>query len=103
MPGQDNSNAVYPRLSSETNLNNYRENSIWYANAAFLKLRNCEVYYKLPQSLIGRTFVKNAKLYVKGENVLSIDNIKIMDPEVISTVYPTNMGITLVYPQHSKH
>lgn len=95
MPGQDNSNAVYPRLSSETNLNNYRENSIWYANAAFLKLRNCEVYYKLPQSLIGRTFVKNAKLYVKGENVLSIDNIKIMDPEVISTVYPTNMGITL--------
>ncbi|KAA6326268.1 hypothetical protein EZS27_024601, partial [termite gut metagenome] len=45
--------------------------------------------------LIGRTFVKNAKLYVKGENVLSIDDIKIMDPEVISTVYPTNMGITL--------
>ncbi|GHT08167.1 SusC/RagA family TonB-linked outer membrane protein [Bacteroidia bacterium] len=95
IPGQDNANAKYPRLATEGNLNNFRNNDIWLVNAAFLKLRNVEVYYKLPHSLLGNSVVKNVKIYAKGENLLTIDDIKVMDPEAISTVYPTNMGISL--------
>jgi hypothetical protein len=93
----DGSNAspLYPRLTSETNLNNYRQNSIWYKNVSFLKLRNCELYYKIPRSFLSRYSLKDIKLYVKGENLLSFDNIRIIDPEVISTAYPVLRGISL--------
>jgi TonB-linked SusC/RagA family outer membrane protein len=90
-----NANPLYPRLTSETNLNNYRQNSIWYKNASFLKLRNCEFYYKIPSSFLSHYSLKEVKLYLKGENLLSFDNIKIMDPEVISTAYPVLRGISI--------
>ncbi|MDR0543476.1 MAG: SusC/RagA family TonB-linked outer membrane protein [Dysgonamonadaceae bacterium] len=90
-----NSAPLYPRLTSETNLNNYRNNSIWYKDVQFLKLRNCELYYKLPESLLSHISLKDAKIYVKGENLISFDNIKTMDPEVISTAYPSLKGISV--------
>jgi TonB-linked SusC/RagA family outer membrane protein len=81
----NNASPLYPRLTSETNPNNYRPSSIWYADASFLKLRNCEIYYKM----------ENMKIYLKGENLLSFDNIDIMDPEVVSTAYPVLKSITI--------
>ncbi|MDR3217968.1 MAG: SusC/RagA family TonB-linked outer membrane protein [Dysgonamonadaceae bacterium] len=93
--GGSNAAPLYPRLTSETNLNNYRQNSIWYKDVSFLKLRNCELYYKLPHSFLSRYSLNEVKLYVKGENLISFDNIKIMDPEVVSSAYPVLKGISL--------
>jgi hypothetical protein len=93
--GGSNGDPLYPRLTSETNPNNYHPSSVWYSNVSFLKLRNCEVYYKLPQSLFSNIKVKDVKIYIKGENLLSVDNIKIMDPEVVSTAYPTLKTISI--------
>ncbi len=88
-PGADNSNATFSRLTSLASPNNYRMNSTLLADASFLKLRNIEVYYRFPESLFGRAFIKGVKVYVKGENLLSFSKIKEMDPEVLSTAYPT--------------
>ena len=44
-------NARFPRLTTETVDNNLQTSSLWLADRSFLKLRNCEVYYKLPSSL----------------------------------------------------
>ncbi len=41
----ENPNSKYPRLTTEDNDNNFQTNSVWLADASFLKLRNCEVYY----------------------------------------------------------
>ena len=99
--GQDNSNALYPRLTSENSPNNYRANSIWLSNVSFLKLRNCELYYKLPARWLAKTFISDTRIYVKGENLLSIDNLDVMDPENIEASYPTlkavNVGISLKF------
>ncbi len=38
----ENLNAKYPRLSSQSNANNYQTNTIWLADRSFLKLRNVE-------------------------------------------------------------
>lgn len=43
-------NARFPRLTTETVDNNLQTSSLWLADRSFLKLRNCEVYYKLPSS-----------------------------------------------------
>lgn len=59
-------NARFPRLTTETVDNNLQTSSLWLADRSFLKLRNCEVYYKLPSSWLNRFWVKNAKVYVRG-------------------------------------
>lgn len=68
-------NARFPRLTTETVDNNLQTSSLWLADRSFLKLRNCEVYYKLPSSWLNRFWVKNAKVYVRGVDLLCFDSI----------------------------
>lgn len=78
----DNQNAKYPRLSSESNSNNYQTSTLWLADRSYLKLRDLEVYYKLPQSLLEKLkIVRAAKVYLRGTDLFSIDHIKVADPE----------------------
>ncbi|MBC7651971.1 MAG: SusC/RagA family TonB-linked outer membrane protein, partial [Deinococcales bacterium] len=44
--------AVFPRLSSTDNLNNYRFSSLWQRDGSFVKLRSAEIGYSLPAKLI---------------------------------------------------
>ena len=87
--------AKYPRLTTESNDNNYRNNSIWIADASFLKLRTIELYYKVPKSVLENLRMKSAKLYVRGMDLFSIDGIDISDPEVIGVSYPTSKSINI--------
>jgi len=86
---------IYPRLTSRTNLNNYRGNDVWYKNVNFFKLRNCEVYYMLPKNWISKVKMSQCKVFVKGENLMTLSNLKAMDPENIGTNFPTLMGVNL--------
>ncbi|MBD5219993.1 MAG: SusC/RagA family TonB-linked outer membrane protein [Bacteroidales bacterium] len=94
-------NALYPRLTTLENKNNSRASDIWYKKVHFLKMRNCEVYYKLPSSVLSRLWLSEAKVFVQGENLLSFDNVDAMDAEVLSTSYPmfkgVNVGLTLTF------
>jgi TonB-linked SusC/RagA family outer membrane protein len=91
--------ATLPRLSMLENANNYRPNSVWYADASFLKLRTVEIYYNFPEQLASRLKLKQARVYLRGMNLFSIDNIDIVDPEAIGATYPTqssyNVGIQI--------
>ena len=95
------SNPQYPRLTSQTNNNNYRPNNVWWKDVRFLKLRSVEVYYLLPTSLIQRINMRECKVFVKGDNLLTFTNVKEMDPENIGTGYPTlkgiNVGVSLTF------
>ncbi len=78
--------AKFPRLSSESNANNYRNNTVFLADRSFLKLRNFELYYKLPESLLSRTrFIRGSKLYVRGNDLFCIDKLDVSDPEAYGT------------------
>ena len=76
--------ADYPRLTTISNTNNYKESTFWYRNGDFLRLRNLEIGYSLPQTLLSRTKVKTVKLFVRGLNLFTLDNLKMVDPEVLS-------------------
>ena len=94
-------NALYPRLTTLENNNNSKASDIWYKNVHFLKMRNCELYYKLPSKLLSKLWLSAAKVFVQGENLLSFDNVDAMDAEVLSTAYPmfkgVNVGVTLTF------
>lgn len=89
-------NAKFPRLSSESNANNYQASTFWQRDRSFLKLRNVEVYYKFPSSLLEKTkFIQTAKLYVRGVDLLCFDHIDEADPECYGVTAPLNKSVVL--------
>ena len=93
--------ALYPRLTTQNNSNNSQASDVWYKPVHFLKMRNAEVYYKVPARALSKLSIAAAKIFVQGENLLSFDNVEAMDAEVLSTAYPmfkgVNIGVTLTF------
>ena len=89
------SNALYPRLSTTNVANNARESTIWYRNVSWFKMRDCELYYKLPASFLQKIKISDAKVFVQGQNLLSFDNIPAMDAENLNTGYPVMKSVSL--------
>ena len=93
--------ALYPRLTSQNNRNNSQASDVWYRPVRFLKMRNVEVYYKVPARALSKLSISAAKIFAQGENLLSFDNVDAMDAEVLSTAYPmfngVNVGVMLTF------
>ena len=93
--------AIYPRLSTENVANNAQNSTIWYRNVSWFKLRDCELYYKLPAKVIEPLRITCARVFVQGQNLLSFDNINAMDAENLNTGYPVmkavNIGLSVQF------
>ena len=93
--------ASYPRLSTENVANNAQNSTIWYRNASWLKLRDCEIYYKLPAKLIEPLKILSTKIFVQGQNLLSFSSIDAVDAENLNTGYPVmkavNIGLSVEF------
>lgn len=84
-----NTEARYPRLTTLDNKNNYLPSSLWTESGWFLKLREIEFYYNLPHGIIDKWRLENVRIFMRGNNLFSIDDVKILDPEAVSFAYPT--------------
>lgn len=80
------SEATMPRLTTLENKNNYRNNSLWYRDGSFLKLRNLTLAYTFTKKKIR---FADMKIYASGTNLFSLDNIGFADPEQLWGGYPT--------------
>ena len=91
-------NAEYPRLSYGGNSNNYRPSTYWLRNGSYLRLKNLEIGYNIPKSLINKIHLNNVRLYFMGTNLITFSNFKLWDPELGSTngqAYPLSRSYTL--------
>ena len=69
-----------PYFTAETNKNRQTQ-SRYLLNAAYLRLKNVQVGYTLPQSWTQGVFSR-ARIYFSGENLLTISSLpKVFDPE----------------------
>lgn len=84
-----NTEARYPRLTTLENANNFLPSDLWTEDGSFLKLREVELRYTLPTSLTDKLRLGEAQVYLRGNNLFSIDSIGIMDPEAVDFIYPT--------------
>ncbi|SEM41519.1 TonB-linked outer membrane protein, SusC/RagA family [bacterium A37T11] len=81
-----NINALYPRLSTtfSDNDRNYPRNTsnIWIKNGNFLSLRNVEIGYSLPISVISKINLRKLRIYCSGYNLYNWSNFENgFDPE----------------------
>ena len=72
-------------------------------NISFLRLKQLVLGYQLPKKWLKGSFVKDANIYLSGENLFLITNYSGLDPEIINpytgkddgTQYPLNRKVTL--------
>lgn len=83
---ENRAEATMPRLTTVANANNYRESSLWYRDGSFLKLRNLTVSYTFPKSMLK---FAEMKIYLQGNDLFSLDNIRFADPELLGASYPS--------------
>lgn len=79
----ENTDSYFPRpyFSSETNKNRQRQTK-YLQNGAYLRMKRVELGYTVPRSIIGSTFIDNFRLFVAGENLLTITKMfETFDPE----------------------
>lgn len=67
--------------------NNMRKSDFWVTNVRYLRLESIELGYSLPASLLARMKLDNARIFLNGYNVFSIDNTEVfgIDPELASS------------------
>lgn len=80
--------ANLPRLSTLENANNFRNSTQWLVDGSYVALRNLNVYYNLPQSLTKKIKLDNCQIYVRANDLFSLDHVKYLSPESLSVGYP---------------
>ncbi|MGV8137333.1 MAG: SusC/RagA family TonB-linked outer membrane protein [Mangrovibacterium sp.] len=88
--------ATYPRLSSANDDNNYRYSTLWQRDGSFIKLRSAELGYTIPGQIIDRIKLQEARIFVNGTNLFSLDHMHgYRDPEFSGLMYPTVRTISV--------
>ena len=77
----EDTNAKYPRLSYGGNNNNYQSSTYWMRNGSYLRLKNLEVGYTIPKSIVNKIRLKNIRIYFMGTNLVTFSSYKLWDPE----------------------
>lgn len=98
IPGAaDNSKAKYPVVHNGTSSNNFQISSLYLHDASYLKLKTAEIGYNFPKRITARMRLEKLRIYVRGNNIFCIDDIKILDPESEHGTggYPTQRTLSL--------
>ncbi|WP_220700031.1 TonB-dependent receptor [Sphingobacterium puteale] len=77
-----NQNAFYPRLSDYQSANNNLASTWWLRDMSFIRLRNIEIGYSLPSTLLDHFSIRNFRIFLRGNNLLTMSDFKIWDPEL---------------------
>lgn len=78
----DNPDAAYPRLSAMGNSYNSRNSSFWIKNASFLRLKNLELGYTLPEQWTSAIRVSKVKVFANAYNLWTLTGLENRDPEL---------------------
>jgi len=78
-PSQD---VFYPRLSDYQSANNNMASTWWLRDMSFIRLRNVEIGYSLPTKLLDHLSIRNFRIFLRGNNLLTVSDFKLWDPEL---------------------
>jgi len=94
----DNPNASYPRLSLDQYSYKQEESSFWLQNAGYLRVKNIELGYTFPQSLVPGNIIKRLRIHCSGTNLFTWSKVNMFDPEAPSGspyFYPLQKAVTV--------
>ena len=95
--------ALYPRYSAYENYNNTAVSTWWMRDGSFLRLKQLEFGYTLPQKFTNKIHIDNLRVYFQGNNLLCWSKFKLWDPELAGEGfnYPIqrtfNIGVNVTF------
>jgi len=100
-----NPDARYPRLANNgtaSNNNNFRNGSDMYLfNGAYARLKNIQIGYSLPDNVLKDMGIKGFRMYVSGQNLVTLSKVGFVDPELSefnNSMSPTGANSGRSYP-----
>lgn len=92
----NNTGSSIPRLSTMNRADEGRASSYYVENGSYLKLRTLQMGYRLPASLLSKLHMTSARVYVSGQNLLTIksSSLTCSDPENPDWNYPLSSSIS---------
>ncbi|MCM1110788.1 MAG: TonB-dependent receptor [Clostridium sp.] len=82
----DNPSNEYPRMYSGAT-DNTQASDRFVEDGSFLRLKNLQIGYTLPQSLTRKFFVERLRVYVSAQNLCTITKYKGYDPDIVGGVF----------------
>ena len=95
--------ALYPRYCAYENHNNTQVSTWWMRDGSFVRLKQMEFGYTLPQKLTNKINIDNLRVYFQGNNLLCWSKFKLWDPELAGEGfnYPIqrtfNIGVNVTF------
>ncbi|HWK57156.1 MAG TPA: TonB-dependent receptor [Parapedobacter sp.] len=99
--------ATYPRMTFLGIENNMKYSDYWLKDASYARLKNVELGYSFDAAkhiLLKRLGMSSLRLYANGYNLLTFDNLGLIDPESVPTEnaqYPLmrifNFGLNVTF------
>lgn len=93
----ENRDTDIPALSLSDDNNEQRFSTYFVENGSYLKLREVQVRYTVPERLTTRVQAQNVDLYVRGQNLFTLDapSFTGVDPEVPGQLFPLARSFTV--------
>lgn len=77
----DHQDAKYPRADPSASSTASQTSDFWLKNSSYLRLKTVSLGYTLPSNISSKLSMKNVRLYVTGQNLLTFSQLKFTDPE----------------------
>lgn len=92
----DNTGSSIPALTTNNTADEGRVSSYFVENGSYLKLRTLQIGYNLPSSLLKKLLMTKARVYVSGQNLLTIksSSLTCSDPENPNWNYPLPTSVS---------
>lgn len=80
----DNPNARLPIVTTSTgSIDNFQRSTFWLRDNSYLRLKNIQLGYSLPQSILSKVKIQKVNFFINAENLLTFSRYKDFDPESV--------------------
>lgn len=93
---ENNPSGRYPRLTTTSGTNNFRNSTYWMEKGGFFRLKNVEASYTI-DSRRSMAVCKQIRIFIRASNLFVLSSIRDLDPELIDggvTNYPLTRTVT---------
>ncbi|WP_242053290.1 SusC/RagA family TonB-linked outer membrane protein [Dysgonomonas sp. GY617] len=95
--GPGSSNRI-PRLTLTDDNGNWQSSDLYVKDGSFLRVKNLQIGYNLPATMVKKAYLGGVRVYVSAENLLTFTSYDGFEPEISSG--GTSLGVDRgVYPQ----
>lgn len=92
--------AVYPRLTTETGSNNFRNSDFWLYKTDYFNLSKVQITYDFPKNMLRNFFLHEISAYVSGANLLTISKErKVLETSIATSPQARfyNIGVKVTF------